>query len=144
MQTTNNEALKPVRITKLHIGDRFVWKMKEYYSILDVDAYARKCRDTPQYISKDYGYIARVSQLYPCFDSSDSLYESRYYRTYYLCDDKEQYDRAIKLDKIINTDTREVNPELLPVLYYPGVGNDMYFITPEDKTPEAYRIYIRQ
>lgn len=142
MQTTNNEALVPVRVTKIHIGDRFVWNMKEYYSILDVDAYAQTCRETPQYIPKDYGYIACVWQRYPCFDSSDSLYESRYYRTYYLCDDEEHYQRAMALDKIINTDTREANSELLPVLYYPGVGNDMYFITPEDKTPQSYGISI--
>lgn len=116
--------------------------MKEYYSILDVDAYARTCKETPQFISRYYGRIACVSQLYPCFDSSDSLYESRYYRTYYLCDNEEQYIRAINLDIIINKDTREANPELLPVLYYPGVGNDMHFITPEDKTLESYGIHF--
>lgn len=142
MQPINNEASVPVRVTKLHIGDRFTWKMKEYYSILDVDAYARKCKNMPQYISDDYGRIACVSERYPCFDSSDSLYESRYYRTYYLCDNEEQYRRAIDFDKIINNNTREANPELLPVLYYPGVGNDMYFITPKDKIPELYGIYI--
>ncbi|MBR1786975.1 MAG: hypothetical protein IJ756_07470 [Paludibacteraceae bacterium] len=64
-------------------------------------------------------FVVCIKERYPCFDSSDYWYESRYYQTYYLLTDKQKAKRLLCQDKKDNS--------ILPYIYYKGEGQRMEF-----------------
>lgn len=71
-------------------------------------------------------YLVRF-QLYPCFDSSDWMYENRYYRYIFYCENSEDLEK--KLDYLKNKPDlgtcAQDDPKLIPNIFY---GEDtLYF-----------------
>lgn len=74
-------------------------------------------------------YAAELWEKYPCFDSSDSLYENRYYRCYYIRNHKIneeffKFSRKENLPNIIREDIDDLSD--LPIIYYDGESPVMY------------------
>jgi hypothetical protein len=82
------------------------------------------------YCDKFGNYVLRKCESYPCFDSSDRMYEHRFYRSYMICASK---DEAIEKYKYIiehNPDCRanENTPSFLALLVYADDGTSMIYI----------------
>jgi hypothetical protein len=82
------------------------------------------------YRDKFSNYVLCKSESYPCFDSSDRMYEHRFYRSYMICASK---DEAIEKYKYIiehNPDCRanENTPSFLAPLVYADDGTSMIYI----------------
>jgi hypothetical protein len=84
------------------------------------DPYCRIVLDSSQNF-----FIERI-ELYPCFDSSDRMYENRYYRYLFYCNDREDLDKKLKYLNTINylSSSAQNRPELIPNLFY---GDDTLF-----------------
>jgi predicted methyltransferase len=87
------------------------------------------------YRDKYGNYILSKSELYPCFDSSDRMYENRYYRSYMICVSE---DEAIKKYNYImehNSDCRanEETPSFLAPLVYSDDGSSSIYIMMHSK-----------
>ena len=84
------------------------------------DPYYRILTDSSQNL-----FLERA-ELYPCFDSSDRMYENRYYRYLFYCKDREQLEEKFQYLK----DKRNLsygaidNPEFIPNIFY---GDDSLF-----------------
>lgn len=65
-------------------------------------------------------------QLYPCFDSSDRMYENRYYHYLFYCKDREELELKFRyLNEIYNLGTGAQNDaRLIPNIFY---GDDTLF-----------------
>jgi hypothetical protein len=97
-------------------------QFRESLTIIDADP-------APFYsIVKDsYNHLFLVRfQLYPCFDSSDWLYENRYYRYVFHCRDRDELDMKLQHLKDISTlgTGAQRDPKLIPNLFY---GEDTLF-----------------
>lgn len=59
-------------------------------------------------------------ELYPCFDSSDRMYENRYYRYLFYCKDREELDEKFQYLNGINylSSSAQADPELIPNIFY--------------------------
>jgi len=65
-------------------------------------------------------------ESYPCFDSSDRLYENRYYHYLFYCKDREELNEKflyLKGIKFLSTGAQD-KPELIPNIFY---GDDTRF-----------------
>jgi hypothetical protein len=71
-------------------------------------------------------------QLYPCFDSSDRMYEDRFYRYVFYCRDRDELDEKLKhLKEIYSLGTgAQSDPKLIPNLFY---GEDTLFFEIAEK-----------
>ena len=76
------------------------------------------------YLDKFGNTVLRKCELYPCFDSSDRMYENRYYISYLICTSK---DEAIEkynyiLEHNSNAQANEYTPSFLAPLVYTDDG----------------------
>ncbi|MFZ4520473.1 MAG: hypothetical protein ACOYNC_02135 [Bacteroidales bacterium] len=71
-------------------------------------------------------------ELYPCFDSSDRIYENRHYRYLFYCKDREELAMKLKYLKDITylSTGAQNNPKLIPNLFY---GEDTLFFEIAEK-----------
>ena len=77
-------------------------------------------------------YAAELWEKYPCFDSSDSLYEDRYYRCYYVRNHKIneeffEFSHKENLQNMIREDIDDLSD--LPIIYYDGESPVMYVMS---------------
>ena len=130
-----------IDITGIRITDSFSYGGKTYEGLDDL----RKSSITNY--SKTMGelpYAVRVEESYPCFDSSDSMYENRSYQTYFLTMDEEKASRICKettweyhrycrdhyIEEIFKVmepmfSMRKIKEIHLPFIYYHGEGDTM-------------------
>lgn len=75
-------------------------------------------------------HVGELWKRYPCFDSSDDMYEDRSYRNYIFRQDSiDEYDLK-KLERLPwNENNKRISPsvpqKMLPIVYYEGDGNTM-------------------
>lgn len=76
---------------------------------------------------KDGVYVGEDAQLYPCFDSEDSLYENRYFRNFVFAESKEEMQERLSrlrgMDQI-ESNYNKLTADLHPMAYWQG---DTYY-----------------
>jgi hypothetical protein len=76
------------------------------------------------YRDKYGNYVLCKYESYPCFDSSDRMYENRFYRSYLICNSKEEtiekYNYILEHDPCCRAD--EDTPSFLAPLLYVDDG----------------------
>lgn len=77
-------------------------------------------------------YAAELWEHYPCFDSSDYLYENRRFWCYYVRNHKIneeffKFSRKVRFSDIINEDIDDLSN--LPIIYYDGDSSVMYVMS---------------
>jgi len=83
-------------ITNQNVATGFVIDGNNYTSIFDLapkkESAITQMENSDFDIYRDtYGkYILRFCQLFPCFDSSDRMYENRYHKRYMICQSMEE------------------------------------------------------
>ena len=84
------------------------------------DPYYRILTDSTQNL-----FLER-DELYPCFDSSDRMYENRYYHYLFFCMDREELDEKFQYlnSKNYLSSSAQADPKLIPNLFY---GDDTLF-----------------
>jgi hypothetical protein len=82
------------------------------------------------YRDKFNNYVLRRCELYPCFDTSDRMYENRFYRSYMICTSKEETIEKYNYIMENNPDCRasEDTPSFLAPLVYADDGTEMIYI----------------
>lgn len=75
-------------------------------------------------------HVGELWQRYPCFDSSDYLYEERSYRNYIFRRKSIEESDLKKLERLPwKGNNKRISPsvpkEMLPIVYYVGEGNTM-------------------
>ena len=82
-------------------------------------------------IPKDGVYVGEDSQLYPCFDSADSMYENRYFTNLVFAASQEEVDRKLNILKQIDKygNYNKLNGELHPMAYWEGESHHDMFLT---------------
>lgn len=133
-----------IEVTTIQITDSFRYGGRTYDGLKDL----RKCS-----ISGSNGnigmppFVVRVEKSYPCFDSSDSLYEDRYYQTFFLtmdetkasriCEETTYEHRRYCRDNGIEEVFQVMEPRFsmhrieeihLPFIYYHGDGDTMEIV----------------
>lgn len=81
---------------------------------------------------KDGVYVGEDSEHYPCFDSSDYAYESRYYTNLVFARSKEELDKkmsVLELMKSLKANYNKLTAELHPMAYWEGDTNHDVFLT---------------
>ena len=94
--TSPLKEFQEISITNLNSNTGFVIDGNNYNGIYDLAP--KNESDTTQMENSDfdiykdkYGkYNLRFYQLFPCFDSSDRMYENRFYRRYIICRSMEE------------------------------------------------------
>lgn len=133
-----------IEITRIQISESFQYGGRTYKGLEDlrkssISEYSDQVGERP--------FAVRVEESYPCFDSSDSLYENRSYQTYYLTMDKEKASRICKeitweyrrhcRDHYIEEVFKVMEPMFcmhkieeihLPFIYYHGDGDTMEIV----------------
>ena len=74
-------------------------------------------------IPKDGVYVGEDSQLYPCFDSGDSMYENRYYSNFIFAESREElYVKLCILKQMeqLSCNYNKLTGELHPMCYWEG------------------------
>lgn len=95
---------------------------------------------------KDGVYVGEVSKHYPCFDSSDYAYETRFYWNIFFAKSPDELKR--KQEKLENEVETRLNyrklsdatpADVMPVIYYEGDTNDPLWlpVCPEISFDEA-------
>lgn len=74
-------------------------------------------------------------ERYPCFDSSDRMYENRYYHYLFYCKNREDLEEKFKFLKGNNylSSCAQTDPELIPNLFY-GDDTSIFEIAMNKKT----------
>ena len=83
-------------------------------------------------VSKEGVYVAEDSQRYPCFDSSDAMYENRYYTNLVFARSKDEMIRKLnRLKCKIGTgcNYNKLTATLHPMIYWEGDFHDDVFLT---------------
>ena len=67
-------------------------------------------------------YVGEDSQLYPCFDSEDYMYENRYYTTLVFAKSLEEIDEKLRILNQVERhgNYNKLNCELHPMAYWQG------------------------
>lgn len=82
-------------------------------------------------------HVAEIWQLYPCFDSSDRMYETRSFQNYFFSKEPFTFERLREIYNgcktgmnfcLVNEDTPA---EFLPAVYYVGERSLMTVATPD-------------
>ena len=72
-------------------------------------------------IPKDGVYVGEDSQLYPCFDSEDCMYEKRYFTNLVFAKSLEEIDEMRILNQVErHGNYNKLNCELHPMAYWQG------------------------
>jgi len=77
-------------------------------------------------------YILRYWRLFPCFDSSDRMTETRYNRRYMICDSMEEAVNKYRYIKSVNESFNFINgnsPKLAPLIYADDGMPDIKILT---------------
>lgn len=71
---------------------------------------------------KDGVYVGEDSQLYPCFDSEDYMYENRYFTNLVFAKSIEEIDEKLRILKQVERygNYNKLNSELHPMAYWQG------------------------
>ena len=71
---------------------------------------------------KDGVYVGEDSQLYPCFDSEDYMYEDRYYTNLVFAKSLEEIEEKLRILKQVERygNYNKLNRELHPMVYWQG------------------------
>jgi len=115
----------PIQNPFVFMGNKYenLSQFRDQLTVIDKDP-------APMYsIAKDSHnnlFLVRF-QLYPCFDSSDWMYENRYYRYLFYCRDHDELDVKLKyLEELSSLGTgAQRDPKLIPNLFY---GEDTLFL----------------
>ena len=71
---------------------------------------------------KDCVYVGEDSQLYPCFDSGDYMYENRFYTNLVFAKSLEEIEEKLRILKQVERygNYNKLNSELHPMAYWQG------------------------
>ena len=87
-------------------------------------------------------YVLHKWEPYPCFDSSDRMYENRHYRSYMICTSEdeaiEKYHYIMKNNS--NCEANEYTPSFLAPLIYADDGNPKICIMTDSNKNTAHQI----
>ncbi|MFZ4549310.1 MAG: hypothetical protein ACOYN4_17820 [Bacteroidales bacterium] len=115
-----------ISITNLDANSGFVINGNSYTSIFDLapkkESVITQMENSDFDIYRDnHGkYILRFCQLFPCFDSSDRMYENRYYRRYMICRSMEEANEKYTFILSQNEHFNDINYNsafLAPLIY---------------------------
>lgn len=101
-------------------------RMKNYETIEVLGASFNGVKDMIEHarkrMPKDGVYVGEDSQHYPCFDSSDYLYENRYYTNLVFALTLEEVVRKLNILKQVQKygDYNKLTGELHPMAYWQG------------------------
>ena len=134
LNTDEPVASEDIEITEISINTSVQYAGKTYEGL---DALFNASReDYPRDIKEPY--IIKRSKHYPCFDSSDYAYETRYYRAFFftaLPDKAKVIQKEIKdyrddLYPVIDPESSNgrIRVRHLPYIYYHGEGNKMLIV----------------
>ena len=87
-----------------------------FNGVKDIIEHARKR------MTKDGVYVGEDSQLYPCFDSEDYMYENRYYTNLVFAKSLEEIEEKLRILKQVERygNYNKLNSELHPMVYWQG------------------------
>ena len=87
-----------------------------FNGVKEMIEYARKR------MPKDGVYVGEDSQLYPCFDSEDYMYENRYYTNLVFAKSLEEIDEKLRILNQVERhgNYNKLNCELHPMAYWHG------------------------
>lgn len=74
-------------------------------------------------IPKDGVYVGEDSQLYPCFDSEDYMYENRYFTNLVFAKSLEEIDKKLRIltqMSQLSCNYNKLTDELHPMAYWQG------------------------
>lgn len=73
-------------------------------------------------IPKDGVYVGEDSQLYPCFDSEDYMYENRFFTNLVFANSPEEIEKKLRILKQVErySNYNKLNSELHPMAYWQG------------------------
>lgn len=95
-----------------------------FNGVKDMIEHARK--KTP----KDGVYVGEDSELYPCFDSEDYMYENRYFTNLVFAKSPDELDRKMRLltqMSQLSSNYNKLTAELHPMAYWEGdTCHDVY------------------
>lgn len=129
-----------IQVTEIRITDTFRYGGMTFHGLKElmaysIDGYSKKMGWLP--------FVVRKMKSYPCFDSSDSAYENRFYQAYYLTMDKAKAALICEETRMSRFDFLKKNAEEqypvmepmfsmskikerhLPYIYYHGEGDFM-------------------
>ena len=114
------------------IHDDFTLLGHTFHGLEDMESYMR-----PQEGEKQDVFVNRVIESYPCFDSSDYLYENRFFRNYIVRKHPIGEEEEERLEKLPSWDnynkvTEQIPDDMLPVVYYKGDGDFMLVATAKE------------
>lgn len=119
-----------IQVTSIQITDTFRFGGRTYYGLEDLRKHSiTSCHDK----TGMRPFAVRKTQSYPCFDSSDSLYEDRYYQAYFLTMDKAKAMTICEEDKQYPVmepmfSMEKIQECHLPYIYYHGEGDTMEIV----------------
>lgn len=87
-----------------------------FNGVKEMIEYARKR------MPKDGVYVGEDSQLYPCFDSEDYMYENRYFTNLVFAKSLEEIDEKLRILNQVERhgNYNKLNCELHPMAYWQG------------------------
>ena len=74
-------------------------------------------------IPKDGVYVGEDSELYPCFDSEDYMYENRYFTNLVFAKSPDELDRKMRIltqMSQLSSNYNKLTAELHPMAYWEG------------------------
>ena len=74
-------------------------------------------------IPKDGVYVSEDSELYPCFDSEDYMYENRYFTNLVFAKSPDELDRKMRIltqMSQLSSNYNKLTAELHPMAYWEG------------------------
>lgn len=80
-------------------------------------------------------YVGEDSQLYPCFDSEDYMYENRYYTNLVFAQSKEELEKKLRKLRNMNhlrCNYNKLTGELHPMAYWEGDTSHCVYLTEFD------------
>ena len=150
-----------IDVTTIQITDVFRYHGRVYRGLDDL----RKSSKTRYSDSMgEPPFAVRIEKSYPCFDSSDFLYEDRSYQTYYLTMDEEKAAKICEETYMSDRDfsnkgierqypvlepmfsMSKIQERHLPYIYYHGDGDTMEIVqdrNAEEQVEVVYSAYRR-
>jgi len=131
-----------IDVTRIRITDTFRYGEQTFQGLEDLMKHSRhngNVQGTPP-------YVVRKTESYPCFDSSDFMYENRFYQSYFLTMNKEKAAYIYEESGMSSWDFREkhieeqypvmepmfnmgrIEERHLPFVYYHGDGEWMEIV----------------
>ena len=114
------------------IHDDFTLLGHTFHGLEDMESYMRPKEGENQEV-----FVSCITESYPCFDSSDFLYENRFFRNYIVRKHPIGEEEEERLEKLPSWDnynkvTEQIPSDMLPVVYYKGDGDFMLVATEKE------------